>query len=81
MKTINLTKIKKNGTKLIDPEEPTFLLVNSEVKSVMVPPEKYFSMQEALEDYLDLKEIEEVKENELIDADKFFEDLENEDKN
>lgn len=67
MKTTNLTKIKKHGTKVIAKDEPTLFLVNSDVHSVIVPADQYEAMVEAIEDYEDMLAIESRKDEETVD--------------
>ena len=53
MNTITMQTIKSRGAKAIPDNGPVYLIVNSQVKSVLVPPQEYdalIKMQEELED-------------------------------
>ena len=53
MRTTTLSTIKSLGSKAIPDNAPIYLIVNSQVKSVLVPPKEYdalIRMQEELED-------------------------------
>lgn len=63
MNTITIQDIKRNGTKVIAKDKPTYLIVNSKVTSVLIPPDEYEMLIEALEDLEDIQlSIERMKE-------------------
>ncbi len=75
MNTTTIQDIKRNGASILKEDAPTYLIVNSKIKSVMVPPEIYEYMLEASEDLEDLRYIQKgVDLTELID----YEDLKKE---
>ncbi len=59
MRTITLQSIKSRGAKAIPDDAPVYLIVNSQMKSVLVPPAEYEMLVEALEELEDIKIIEE----------------------
>lgn len=61
MKTITIQDIKSRGAKAIPDTHAVYLIVNSQQKSVLVPPAEYELLQAALEELEDIKAIEERK--------------------
>jgi PHD/YefM family antitoxin component YafN of YafNO toxin-antitoxin module len=66
MTTITLQDIKTRGAKAISDEEAVYLIVNSKTKSVLVPPELYEMLMDALEELEDIKAIEERKNEQTV---------------
>lgn len=61
MNTITLQDIKTRGAKAIPDQQVTYLIVNSQPKSVLVPPEEYQMLLAAQEELEDIRAIEERK--------------------
>lgn len=61
MTTITLQDIKAHGARAIPDHQAVYLIVNSKTKSVMVPPEEYAMLIEAMEELEDLKVAEQRK--------------------
>ena len=72
MRTTTLSTIKSLGSKAIPDNAPIYLIVNSQVKSVLVPPEEYEMMVQALEELEDIKFIEERKHEKTVPFEKVF---------
>lgn len=72
MDTITLQAIKTRGSKAIPSERPVYLIVNSKLKSVLVPPEQYEMLVEALEELEDIRAIEERKHEKSIPWERVF---------
>lgn len=66
MTTITLQDIRTRGAKAISDEKAVYLIVNSKTKSVLVPPELYEMLIDALEELEDIKAIEERKSEPTI---------------
>lgn len=66
MDTITLQTLRKKGSKAIPDGKTLYLIVNSELKSVLVPPEEYAMLQEVLEEYEDMKYIEERRHEKTV---------------
>ena len=66
MDTITLQSLKTRGSKAIPDGKTLYLIVNSKLKSVLVPPEEYAMLQEVLEEYEDLKAIAERKNEKTL---------------
>lgn len=58
MDTITLQDIKTRGSKAIPKGKVVYLIVNSKVQSVCVPPEQYEMMIDTLEEWDDMRQIE-----------------------
>ena len=72
MHTITLRDIKTNGSKAIPDDEVSYLIVNSEPKSALVPIDIYEMYINALEELEDIKStIERIGEQD-IPADEVF---------
>lgn len=76
MNIINLKDIKTRGTKALKKEEPNYLVVNSKPEYVITSKENYEAMEQIVEDYLDLLDVEARKNEELIPAEEFFKNIE-----
>ena len=61
MNTITLQDLRSRGAKAIPDGRVVYLIVNSKTKAVLVPPEEYEILIEALEDLEDIKICEERK--------------------
>lgn len=72
MNTITLQAIKSRGAKAIPDDRPVYLIVNSKMKSVLVPPEEYEMLIEALEELEDIKIIEERRGEKTVSLDEVF---------
>ncbi len=72
METITLQAIKSRGAKAIPDGHPVYLIVNSQPKSVLVPPEEYAMLVEALEELEDMKIIEERKNEKSVPWEEVF---------
>lgn len=59
MKTITLQDLRSRGAKAIPDGHVVYLIVNSKTKAVLVPPEEYETLIEALEELEDIKVIKE----------------------
>lgn len=56
MYTLTISDIKKRGSKAIKDDKVSYLLVNSKVKSAIVPAKDYEMLIEMLEDLQDIKD-------------------------
>lgn len=72
MTTITLQDIKSRGAKAIPDEKVVYLIVNSQTKSVLVPPAEYEMLISALEELEDIKAIEERKDEPDISFEEAF---------
>lgn len=59
MQSITFQDLKTKGSKAISDSDVQYLVVNSKMKSAIVPIELYNSLMEAMEELEDLKSIEE----------------------
>ncbi len=66
MTTITLQDIKSRGSKAISDSEVLYLIVNSKMKSAIVPIETYNLLMEAVEELEDIKAIEKRKKEKSI---------------
>jgi PHD/YefM family antitoxin component YafN of YafNO toxin-antitoxin module len=66
MRTITLQAIKSFGAKAIPDDAAVTLIVNSQPKSVLVPPEEYEMLSEALAELEEIKIIEERKHEKTV---------------
>ncbi len=66
MNTVTLQDIKKKGSKALSDSDILYLIVNSKVKSAIVPIEVYNMLMEALEELEDIKAIESRKGEKTI---------------
>jgi hypothetical protein len=71
MTTLTLQDLRKHGAKAI-PKNVAYLIVNSETKAVLVPPDEYLLLQSALEELEDRTLIAERKEDELLTIEDIF---------
>ena len=72
MTALTLQDIKAKGAKAIPDDEPSLVIVNSKIKSVMVPIDTYnmfIEAMEELEDIMAIREYEKCKDDETIDFD------------
>ena len=72
MTTITIQDIKSHGAKAIPDEKAVYLIVNSQTKSVLVPPAEYEMLMAALEELEDIKAIEERKNEPTVPFAKAF---------
>ncbi len=72
MTTITLQDIKSHGAKAIPDGKIVYLIVNSQTKSVLVPPAEYAMLTAALEELEDIKAIEERKNEKTVPFAKAF---------
>ena len=72
MTTITIQDIKSHGAKAIADDKPTYLIVNSRAKSVLVPPAVYEMLVDALEELEDIRMIEERKHEKAVPFEKIF---------
>ena len=72
MKTVTLTDLKTNGSNAIPENEVSYLIVNSQPKSALVPVDLYETYVEAMEELEDLKATLQRLEEEDIPAKKVF---------
>jgi PHD/YefM family antitoxin component YafN of YafNO toxin-antitoxin module len=70
--TITLQDLKSRGSKAIPAGKTVYLIVNSKPKAVLVPPEEYELLLEALEDLEDIQAIKERKHEKAIPFDEVF---------
>jgi len=72
MTTVTLQEIKSHGAKAIPDEKVVYLIVNSQTKSVMVPPDVYEMLLAAQEELEDIKAIKERKNEAVVPYSKVF---------
>ncbi len=72
MKTATIQDIKRHGSKAISGDDPVYLIVNSKVKSVVLPLHEYENMMDALDDYASIIAIEERKNDPLVEWEDVF---------
>lgn len=72
MTTITLQDIKSRGAGAISDEKVTYLIVNSQMKSVLVPPAEYAMLVAAQEELEDIQAIEERKNEDTLPFAKVF---------
>lgn len=72
METITLQTLRTKGSKAIPDGKTLYLIVNSELKSVLVPPAEYAMLQDVLEEYEDMKCIEERRQEKTMGWDAVF---------
>jgi PHD/YefM family antitoxin component YafN of YafNO toxin-antitoxin module len=72
MTTITLQDIKSHGAGAIPDGKTVYLIVNSQTKSVLVPPAEYEMLMAALEELEDIKAIEERKNEPTVAFSKVF---------
>ena len=70
---ITLQDIKTHGAKAISDNHPTWLIVNSKPKCVLVPPEEFEMLVDALETLEDIQACDERKHEKGIPMEEFFE--------
>ena len=66
MVSITLQDIKSKGSKAFSDSDVQYLIVNSKMKSAIIPIELYNDLMEALEELEDIKAIEERKSENSI---------------
>ena len=72
MVTITLQDLKSRGSKAIPEGKVVYLIVNSKPKAVLVPPEEYELLVEAMEDLEDLQAIQERRHEKAVPFEKVF---------
>ncbi len=72
MHTITLQDIKTRGSKALSDDHPTWLIVNSKPKMVLVPPAVYEMLVEALEDLEDIQAAEERRGEKTLSWNQVF---------
>lgn len=72
MTTITIQDIKSHGAKAIPDSKAVYLIVNSQTKSVLVPPAEYEMLLAALEELEDRTAVEQRKGERTIGWDKVF---------
>jgi PHD/YefM family antitoxin component YafN of YafNO toxin-antitoxin module len=72
MDMIDLKTLKSRGANAIPEGKAVYLIVNSKPKAVLVPPEEYEMLQQALEDLEDLAAIEARKNEKAIPLEEAF---------
>lgn len=74
--TISITDLKQNTASVVkkvkESGRPHFILQRSEVAAVLVDPEKYQILEQALEDMEDLQAIEKRKDEPTVPFEKYF---------
>ncbi len=74
--TVSITDLKQNTSKVIkqvqDDGRSIVILQRSKVAAVLVDPSYYDTLEEALEDIIDLKAIEDRKNDPTISFDDYF---------
>ena len=74
--TVSITDLKQNTSKVIgkvkEEGKSLVILQRSKAAAVLVDPDYFDILEEALEDLVDLKAIEERKNDATIDLDKYF---------
>lgn len=77
MKTVSITNLKQNTAGIIKgvkaEGKPVVVLQRSEPAAVLVDPDYYETLEGALEDLIDLKAIEDRKNEPTIPFDEYFE--------
>lgn len=76
MKAITVQDLKSKGASVIEEDRPTYLIVNSKVKSVLVPPEQYEALVEAYEDLEDIRDAYERMNDETISFEEAIKEIE-----
>lgn len=75
--TVSITGLKQNTKKVVDDVKssgkPTMVLQRSEIAAVLVDPDYYQMLEEALEDLEDLRDIELRKNEPTVSLDKYLE--------
>ncbi len=71
MTTLTLQDLRKHGAKAI-PDGVSYLIVNSETKAVLVPPDEYQLLQSALEELEDRALMTQRKDDELVTIEDIF---------
>jgi len=71
MRAISIQDLKIKGSKALS-NETTYLIVNSKVKSAIVPIDEYNMLLEALEDLEDIRDIEARKDEKSVPFDEVF---------
>ena len=66
MTTITVQDIKSHGAQAIPDDRAVYLIVNSQIKSVLVPPAEHAMLIAALEELEDIKAIEERKNEPIL---------------
>lgn len=66
MNMITLQDIKSHGAKAIPDDRAAYLIVNSQTKSVLVPPSEYAMLIAAQEELEDRKAIEERRQEKTV---------------
>jgi len=66
MNTITLQDLKKKGSKALSDTDIVYLIVNSKMKSAIIPIEFYNMLMNALEELEDIKTIESREHEEAI---------------
>ncbi len=67
-----MQSIKSRGAKAIPDNVPVYLIVNSKVKSVLVPPEEYDALMRMQEELEDIRAIEERRGEPTIGWEEMF---------
>ena len=77
MNTITLKDIKSKGSKAISDDKVNFLLVNSTVKSAILPIREYQMLVEGLEELEDINDIKKRRNEKTITFEKAVAEIEN----
>ncbi|MDO8649481.1 MAG: hypothetical protein Q7R81_06915 [Candidatus Peregrinibacteria bacterium] len=72
MTTITLQDIKSHGAQAIPDGKVVYLIVNSQTKSVLVPPAEYDMLIAAQEELEDMRAIEERRDEPTVPFSKAF---------
>jgi hypothetical protein len=78
MHAISIQDIKTKGAKVLDENEPNFLIINSKLKYCITPIEQYNMLIEALEELEDIRAIEQSIGAKTYSMDEVSEALQNE---
>lgn len=70
--TITLQDIKRHGAKALPKKQVVYLIVNSKPHAAIVPFDDYEAMMRIIEDFEDMQDIEERKNEPLIPFDEAF---------
>ena len=75
MDTITLQALKTRGSKAIPEGKTVYLIVNSKPKAVILPPEEYQMLMDAMEELEDIRAIEERRNEKAVPFKTMFPDF------
>jgi PHD/YefM family antitoxin component YafN of YafNO toxin-antitoxin module len=75
MNIINLSDIKRRGSKALDKNGPSYLVINSKADFVITPKDQYEALINALEEMEDIRDIEDRKNDQTVSSEEFWKTL------